>query len=374
MPTPAAATDFLGRYEGWTGVDVVAPLISRKTRGPPVVLSRVDSVTASDRADLRAWLPGYLALAVIWGSSFLFIKVGIRELHPLYVTLGRVAAGALAVLTVLLLTRGRLPRDPRIWGHLTVVGAVGVAIPFTLFGYGEQRVSSVLAGIWNATTPLLALPIAVLIFRTERMTVRRAVGIGTGFVGVLVVLGVWRDVGGAQLTGQLMCAGAALCYAIVIPYQRRFLGKLNGSGISVPAGQLIAGTALLLVVAPLVAGAPPAPMSLSGEVVASVLALGVLGTGLAFVFMFRVIKVAGASTAASVTYLLPIVATVLGVAALGEEVHWNQPVGAALVLVGIAVSQGALRLRRRYRPADDAVANDLASSGVSVAPRSSAAP
>src|SRR6185312_12730311 len=148
-----------------------------------------------DRHDLRAWLPGYLALALIWGSSFLFIKVGIRELHPMYVALGRVAAGTLTLL--LLATRARLPRDPRIWAHLTVVGAIGVAIPFTLFGYGEQRVSSVLAGIWNATTPLFALPVAALVMRTERMTMRRAVGVLVGFVGVLVVLGVWQGVGGA---------------------------------------------------------------------------------------------------------------------------------------------------------------------------------
>jgi drug/metabolite transporter (DMT)-like permease len=304
---------------------------------------------ASDRADLRAWLPGYLSLAVIWGSSFLFIKVGIRELHPLYVTLGRVVAGALALLAVLLVTRGRLPRDPRVWGHLAVIGTIGVAIPFTLFGYGEQRVTSALAGIWNATTPLLALPIAVLVFRTERVTWRRGVGLLVGFTGVLVVLGVWQGVGGAHLTGQLMCGGAALCYAIVIPYQRRFLGGLRGSGVAVPAGQLLVGTAVLLVVAPLVAGAPPAPTALSVEVVGSVLALGVFGTGLAFLFMFRVITRAGASTAASVTYLLPIVATLLGVVVLGEQVRWHQPVGAALVLVGIAVSQGALRVPRRWR-------------------------
>ncbi len=291
---------------------------------------------------MGAWLPGYLALAFIWGSSFLFIKVAVHQLHPTYVALGRVGTGALTVLVVLVATRSRLPRDARTWGHLAFAGAVGVALPFTLFGYGEQRVSSVLAGIWNATTPLVVLPVAALVFRTEPMTRRRLAGILIGFAGVLTVLGVWQGVGGTHLTGQLMCGGAALCYGIAIPYQRRFLSGSAVSGVAIPAGQLIAGTVLLLVVAPLVAGAPPAPTALSPRVVASVLALGALGTGIAFVLNFRVIRYAGASTSASVTYLLPIVATTIGVLGLHETVRWYQPVGALVVLTGVAVSQGVL--------------------------------
>jgi drug/metabolite transporter (DMT)-like permease len=318
----------------------------------------VKTVYAPDRADLRSWLPGYLALALIWGSSFLFIKVGVRELHPLYVTLGRVVAGALAVVAVLLVTRGKLPRDPRVWGHLAFVGAVGVAIPLTLFGYGEQRVSSVLAGIWNATTPLVALPVAALVFRTERMTLRRLAGIVIGFVGVLVVLGVWQGVGGARLTGQLMCLGAAVCYGVAIPYQRRFLSQPGVSGVAIPAGQLLTGAVMLLIVTPLVAGAPPAPSRLSIDVVASVLALGALGTGLAFVLNFRVIRFAGATTSASVTYLIPIVATVIGVVVLNERLNWYQPVGALVVLTGVAVSQGLLRWPTR-RSGERAAAAEL---------------
>jgi drug/metabolite transporter (DMT)-like permease len=319
-------------------------------------VSRVETATAPDtvptvaapasRPDLRSWLPGYLALALIWGSSFLFIKVGIRQLHPLYVTLGRLAAGALTVLVVLLVTRGRLPRGGRVWLHLAFVGAVGAALPFALFGYGEQRVSSVLAGIWNATTPLIALPVAALVFRTERLTVRRGVGIVLGFVGVLIVLGVWRGVGGAQFTGQLMCLGAAVCYGVAIPYQRRFLTGPELSGAAVPAGQLLMGMVQLAIVAPLVAGAPPAPSRLSTAVIGSVLALGALGTGLAFVFNFRVIRYAGATTSASVTYLVPIVATLIGVLVLGERLSWYEPVGALVVLAGVAVSQGLFGRRR----------------------------
>ncbi|MFC8615566.1 DMT family transporter [Micromonospora purpureochromogenes] len=299
-----------------------------------------------DRAPLRSWLPGFLALAAIWGASFLFIKVGIEELHPLHLTLYRVATGALTLLVVLAVLRDRLPREPRVWAHLVVVAAFGVALPFTLFGYGEQRVESMLAGIWNATTPLIVLPLAVLAFRTERLTARRAVGLGLGFLGVLVVLGVWEGVGGSHFTGQLMCFGAAACYGVAIPYQKKFIAGSSYSGLSLSAAQLLVATAQLAVVGPLLVGAPPVPTELSAPVVGSVLTLGALGTGLAFVINLRNIRVAGASTASTVTYLIPIFAVLIGAVVLDERLNWHQPVGALVVLLGVAVTQGLVGPRR----------------------------
>ncbi|MFC8301956.1 DMT family transporter [Micromonospora orduensis] len=305
--------------------------------------------TTPDKAPVRAWLPGFLALAAIWGSSFLFIKIGVAELHPVQLTLYRVGTGALTLLVVLAMLRDRLPREPRVWAHLTVVAAFGVAVPFTLFGYGEQRVESMLAGIWNATTPLIVLPLAVLVFRTERLNARRAIGLGLGFLGVLVVLGVWEGVGGAHFVGQLMCFGAAACYGIAIPYQKRFVAGSAHSGLSLSAAQLLLAAGQLAIVTPFVAGAPPLPTELSAKVVASVLTLGALGTGLAFVINMRNIRVAGASTASTVTYLIPIFAVLIGAVVLDERLNWHQPVGALIVLLGVAVAQGVVG-RRRPRP------------------------
>ncbi|MEV0718118.1 DMT family transporter [Asanoa sp. NPDC050611] len=309
------------------------------------------TATSPDKADPRGWLPGFLLLGVIWGSSFLFIKVGVAELHPLYVTLGRVLAGVLTLLVVLLVTRDRLPRDARLWLHLTVTGVVGTAMPFTLFGYGEERVSSSLAGIWNATTALLVLPLAVYLFRTERMTAHRAVGLLIGFVGVLVVLGVWEGLGGAQFTGQLMCIAAAACYAVAIPYTKRFISDRNESGISLAAGQLVTATVALAIVAPLTVGAPTPLTDLSLKAIASIVTLGAVGTGLAFVLNMRNIKLVGATTASMVTYLIPVFAVILGVLALDEHVTWHQPAGALVVLVGVAVAQGLFTNRKRPSPA-----------------------
>jgi drug/metabolite transporter (DMT)-like permease len=297
----------------------------------------------------RRWLPGLVVLAAIWGSSFLFIKIAVEEMHPAYLTLGRVGSGTLALVVTLLVVRERLPRSGRVWLHLNIVSAFGVVLPFTLFGYGEQRITSVLAGIWNAATPLIVLPAAALLFRTERFTVRKVAGVALGFVGVAVVLGVWQGVGGSHLTGQLMCFGAAVCYGFAIPYQKKFIAGEKLSGLSLTTGQLLVATAQIAVVAPFLGGAPPALGSLSLAAIASVLAIGVLGTGLAFVFNLRNVRLAGASTASMVTYLVPLFAVAVGMVALDEGLAWYQPAGAVIVLIGVAVSQGVLG--RRTRPA-----------------------
>jgi drug/metabolite transporter (DMT)-like permease len=297
----------------------------------------------TEHSSTPSWRPRFALLALIWGSSFLSIKVAVKYLAPVDVAFARVGLGAVVLLAVLALTRRPLPAGRQVWGHLFVIALFGNSIPFLLLAEGETRISSVLAGIWNATTPLLTLVVATFMLPDERPTPRRVAGLMAGFGGVLVVLGPWRSVGGAELTGQLMCLGAAACYGIAFPYTRRFVAGRPDSGVALSAGQLIWSTLQLGLVTVFIGGAPR-HLPLDG--VAAMLALGVLGTGFAYILNYAIVRLAGATTASTVTYLVPLVSTALGIAILSERLEWNQPVGAAVVLASVAFSEGLLGRRR----------------------------
>jgi drug/metabolite transporter (DMT)-like permease len=189
-----------------------------------------------------------------------------------------------------------------------------------------------------------------------------------GFAGVLIVLGFWQAEA-SNLTGQLMCAVAAFCYGIAIPYIKRFVtGRAGISGVALAAMQVIVGTVASTAAALVLAGPPAAPTTWGWDVLGSVLALGVFGSGIAFALNMRVIKVAGASAAAYVTYLVPVVAVILGILVLHETLTWNLPVGAAIVLFGVAVAQGVFARKRPAppqapQPEWDAVQDNNSSTG-----------
>lgn len=289
-----------------------------------------------------SWRTPFVALAAIWGASFLFIKVGVEDLGPLQVAWARCAIGALTLLAILRVTGDRLPRDRAVVGHMGVMGLLFCSVPFSLFSWAETHVTSVVAGIYNAATPLMTLVALFAIVPAERPTRTRAAGLGLGFAGVVTVLGPWEGRAGGPIGAQLACLAAAACYGTGFAYLRRFVHDRPESGTSLAATQL-AWAALQLT--PLVAfGALPDRVGL--DVVGSMLALGALGSGVAYVLNFRVLRIAGPATASSVTYLVPLFSTLLGVSLLGEEVTWHQPVGAAVVLLGVAVSQGRLAGRR----------------------------
>ena len=291
-----------------------------------------------ERQRTATWIPLFVALSAIWGASFLFIKVADRALSPPEVSFVRVAVGALVLAVVLAVSRTPAPRGRSVWGHLALVALIGNVLPFTLFAYGETQISSLLAGIWNATTPLLTL-LVVIAVKQEQVTRARAGGLVLGFVGVIVLLGPWTGLGAGALWGDLACLGAAALYALSFPYMRHNLISRGLPPLSLAAGQLLCATVELgLVLA--VAGRPPGRLTVA--VVLSLLALGALGTGLAFVFSYRLLSLAGATTATSVTYVTPLISTILGIAVLGEAPHPNEPVGAVIVLAGVAVSQRLL--------------------------------
>lgn len=285
------------------------------------------------------WRTQFVALSAIWGSSFLFIKVLDRHWAPTWVALGRVTLGA-ATLVVLLVARGKRLRVPRAaWPHILVTALLLNAIPFTLFAYGEQHVSSVVAGLWNASAPLWVLAVVMLAFADEHPTKARAAGLGFGFAGVVLLLGPWRGLGGGEAIGHLACAAAAVSYGIGFPYARRHVASRPESGVVLAAAQLLCATAVLALFTPFAPG-PTAGIGAGG--VLGILVLGILGSGLAYVLNYAILRAAGATTASTVTYLIPVFSTVLGAVVLSEAVHWNQPVGAAVLLAGIAISQGRL--------------------------------
>jgi drug/metabolite transporter (DMT)-like permease len=300
----------------------------------------------------NTWKFEFLALAAIWGSSFLFIKVLDKHWPALWVAFGRIALGAAVLVLMVVLRRERFPRDRRLWLHCLVAGALFNAAPFSLFAFGEKHISSILAGLWNATTPLWVLVVLLAAFPEERPTRGRLVGISVGFAGTAVLLGPWRGLGGGTLLGHLACAGAALCYGFGFPYTRRYLASREESGVMLSACQL---TCAMLILGPflVLAHAPTGHIGVQGW--GSLLALGALGSGVAYALNYAVVRARGSAVASTVTYVIPVVSTILGVIVLGESLYWNEPVGAAIMLTGIAVSQGRLGLFQASRAAPGAV-------------------
>jgi len=317
-----------------------------------------------------AGTPAFAAVALIWGTSFMFIKDALTGLAPVYIALYRIFLGAATLLIILAARRLPLPRGARLWGHLFLFSLFSATVPFVLFGYAEQRVPSVLAGIWNGTAPLTTLVVTLVAVRSQRPTRRQIAGLLTGFLGVLVVLGVWNGVAGSSLGGQLMLLCAVTCYGVAFNYTRWLMQHFEISPFQLSAGQLIMSTLHLVVAAPLIAGLPPAPAAMGPRVWIGVLALGVFGTGIAFALNYHVVQTAGVTTGSMVTYFPPFVAAVAGTVFLGETLTWHQPVGGLIVLAGVGISQGLLTVRRRPRDKvlgaqgfDDALGRDAAGDG-----------
>ena len=285
---------------------------------------------------LLDWRVRFAALGLVWGFSFLFMKVGNEAFAPLQVTLGRMVFGTAVLATAVAVKRERLPRSGRTWLHLTVAAFLLNSLPFTLFATAEQTIPSMLAGICNAATPLFAMLVSLVALSEDRPSRQRFAGVGIGFAGVLTVLGAWQGFSGQDPKGTLMALTAAVSYAVGWAYVRRTLAGTGSSNLAVSTTQLLLGTLQLLVVTPFFTSMPS---SYPVRSVLSVLALGALGTGVAFLIQYGLVAEKGPTIGSMVTYLIPIVATAAGVLLLGESLSWNEPVGAAVILVGAALTQ-----------------------------------
>lgn len=292
----------------------------------------------------------FLALSLVWGSSFLFIKIGLGGLSPAQVVLGRIVLGGLTLAAIMLVSRRRWPREYRVWGHLTVVGVLYCVIPFTLYAWAEQYVSSGLASIFNASTPIMTLLLAPLILRSERLSRVQTGGLFIGIVGVTVLTGPWRFVGSDQgsLAANLACLGAPICYGFAGLYLRRFVAGLPYDSITLAATQLVSASLIVVILAPMNA---TDPITVTPAIIASLLALGTLGTGFAYIWNTQIVRDWGAARASTVTYLTPVIGVVLGVLVLGETVHWYEPLGGIIVILGVFASQRGSHVRPATRPA-----------------------
>ena len=250
----------------------------------------------------KSWVPSYVALGIVWGCSFIFIKLGLEFLTPFGVAFGRCALGAATLFVVAKLRGISLPRDRKVLFHLWIVALLLNVIPGILFAVAETKVTSILAGIINAVTPLMTLIAILVVNREEKPKSFQIIGLFIGFSGVLTVLGVWKGLGENPLWAILVLLSAVTCYGISFPYTRRFVMpyKLR-SEANVSAQLLLASITLLPLY--LFDGIAKDEYRL-GPVLAMV-GLGVFGSGFAYLWNFKVMELAGSAIASTVTYITP---------------------------------------------------------------------
>lgn len=291
-----------------------------------------------------SWLPAYLILGFVWGCSFIFIKLGLEFLTPFGVAFVRCALGALTLLLIAKWRGYSLPKDPMVRFHLWVVAVLLNVIPGIFYAWAETVVTSVLAGIINAVTPLMTLLAIMAVNREEKPKAFQIIGLFIGFLGVLTVLGAWNGLGDNPLWAIVVLMSAVTCYGISFPYTRRFVMPYGLKSESIVSMQLLLAAVTLL------------PFFLFNGIeryeympgpLLAMLALGVFGSGLAYLWNFKVMELAGSAIASSVTYLTPVVAIIVGIIFLGEKVTWYEPVGGLIVLLGAAIAQERISLRKR---------------------------
>lgn len=293
-----------------------------------------------------------LTLSLVWGGSFFFVGVVVKELPPLTVVASRVGLAALALHVVLRVLGVRFPNEPRVWTAFLGMGLLNNAIPFTLIAWGQTHIASGLASILNATTPLFTVLVAHGLTRDERLTGGRLAGVMVGLAGVAVMIGgAALQSFGVGVLAQIAVLGAAVSYAFAGVFGRRFK-TLGVPPLSVAAGQVTASSLMLLPVAFLV----DRPWTLampSTAAIAALLGLALVSTAFAYILFFRLLSSAGATNVSLVTFLIPVSAVLLGIVLLGERLAPRHVLGMALIGLGLALIDGRVlaALRRLANPA-----------------------
>jgi drug/metabolite transporter (DMT)-like permease len=288
-------------------------------------------------------------LASLWGPSFLFIKVAIEDIPPLTMALGRIGIAAILLNLFLRLKGRRLPKFGPFWKHFALIALIHNAVPFALFGWGEQYIDSALAAVLNGTVPLFTILLAHFFTQDDHITPVKAWGVLLGFGGLLLLIAP-SFAGGVQATtwGILAITLASFLYGVAIVYSRNHMRGLPP--VVAPAGQMLMATIYLLPVSLLV----DRPFSLatpSIQSVASLFALGIFGTAIAFIVYYRLVETAAASIVSMTTYIIPIFGVILGVAVLNEQLTWHVYAGCVLILLGVMIVNGVFKVVGWPRPA-----------------------
>lgn len=288
-----------------------------------------------------------ILLSLLWGSSFIFNDVAVRELPTLTVVVTRVFFAALILQAVTHLAGIRMPADWRIWRSLFILGFVNNALPFCLIVWGQTHIAAGLASILNATTPLFGVIVAHYFTGDEKLTAARLAGVMTGFAGVAVMIGAEALQSlGINVFAQLAVLSATFCYAVGTVYAR-YLRRLGLTPLATATGQVTASS-ILLVPVMLIADQPwtlPVP---SAAVLVSLAGVATLSTALAYIIYFRILATAGATNLLLVTFLIPVTAIFLGILLLGEMLYLKQIAGMLMIGTGLALIDGrSVRLLKR---------------------------
>jgi drug/metabolite transporter (DMT)-like permease len=288
----------------------------------------------------------FAVLGFVWGSSYLFIKIGVDAgLHPFTLVSLRLLFGFLLLAIVVGVAREPLPREPRMIGHLVVLGFFSVALPFGLITWAEQSVDSSLAAVLTGAVPLFVIPIAALLLPAERITFNALVGIAIGLVGVAIVVGFDpASLAGSELTAEIALIGAAASYAVGGVYARR---NVHGLRPMIPALFQV-GFALVMMSVLALLLEQPWEAGIAPEALFAVAWLGLLGSGAAYLIFFRLLGHWGATRTSLVAYLLPIWGIVLGALVLQEAIDVRLLIGTALVISGIALVNRRQSLRSGF--------------------------
>jgi drug/metabolite transporter (DMT)-like permease len=289
----------------------------------------------------NSWLPGYIALGITWGSSFLLIKWGLISLSPFGVVFFRSFFGGLTLLAFSVITKQKLPRKMSEIGHVAFVALGMNSVPGYLFAVGETHVSSVTAGIINATTPLMTVLVISLAFREQKINLNQGLGVFIGFFGVLLVTDVFTNKVAGDWYGYLELLLATLCYGIAIPYSRRYVTPLKYSSTALATTQLCASAFAL---SPFLLLTTTFESHWTAKSFIGMLFLGSVGTGFAYIWNYRNVALAGATIASTVTYVTPVVAAILGVLLLNEHVHLIQYIGGLFILFSAALVQQRIKI------------------------------